>query len=345
MKKNLYLSQLLVVLMLLVMVACQKTTEEVPQQTIDGLKITKSLISENEQTDSRISFIYKVKDKEQYLKMEALTLNGNLTSTLFFKEHDSNWEAISKFNTDIAQPNYKEGVNKTIVQLAASVKEKNDAEKVKFIEQILDQIPEPLLNALGENKYGTATALSVFYHLGVFKTAKRAYEMNSEDCHCGSFQSYLQGDAPFFCAEDKLVSAEELNNLILNNIDKRIFADKAFTAQKTLAYISNHSNRLISVNEVDQILKEEFNEFWNQRLSAEDRQSIIEEHGLEEQASSRIGVNCWMYGVVWGSDCGCCGNYSGFCWYCNLACFIHDHTCTNCTPSWYCLPGCVPGGC
>jgi hypothetical protein len=46
-----------------------------------------------------------------------------------------------------------------------------------------------------------------------------------------------------------------------------------------------------------------------------------------------------------GSDCGCCGNYSGPCWYCDVICLAHDIACQNCSPSWFCLPGCVAGPC
>jgi len=41
-----------------------------------------------------------------------------------------------------------------------------------------------------------------------------------------------------------------------------------------------------------------------------------------------------------GGDWGCCGNYSGQCWYCATACLVHDMLCTNCA-HWYCGSGCV----
>ena len=43
-----------------------------------------------------------------------------------------------------------------------------------------------------------------------------------------------------------------------------------------------------------------------------------------------------------GSDHGCCGNYSGPCWYWHPICWVHDKMCTDCTPAWFCLPGCKP---
>lgn len=45
-----------------------------------------------------------------------------------------------------------------------------------------------------------------------------------------------------------------------------------------------------------------------------------------------------------GGQCGCCGNYSGNCYYWNLACLAHDEACQQCQHSW-CFSGCVPSSC
>lgn len=45
---------------------------------------------------------------------------------------------------------------------------------------------------------------------------------------------------------------------------------------------------------------------------------------------------------VRGSDLGCCGNYSGCCWFSSWECFTHDLLCLKCEPDWFCLSGCVP---
>ncbi|SMC66302.1 hypothetical protein [Pedobacter africanus] len=43
-----------------------------------------------------------------------------------------------------------------------------------------------------------------------------------------------------------------------------------------------------------------------------------------------------------GSSHGCCGNYSGACYYWHPICYVHDKICKKCTPSWFCFSGCVP---
>jgi len=45
-----------------------------------------------------------------------------------------------------------------------------------------------------------------------------------------------------------------------------------------------------------------------------------------------------------GGQCGCCGNYSGSCYYWNSICLAHDMACQRC--QWQaCLPGCRPTSC
>lgn len=50
-------------------------------------------------------------------------------------------------------------------------------------------------------------------------------------------------------------------------------------------------------------------------------------------------LDCWFGN---GSDIGCCGNYSGCCWYAHTLCFYHDLECLECD-HWHCLPGCEVG--
>jgi hypothetical protein len=42
-----------------------------------------------------------------------------------------------------------------------------------------------------------------------------------------------------------------------------------------------------------------------------------------------------------GSSHGCCGNYSGPCYFWHPVCYVHDRLCTSCAYSW-CFSGCVP---
>lgn len=54
-----------------------------------------------------------------------------------------------------------------------------------------------------------------------------------------------------------------------------------------------------------------------------------------------------IHATLWpqGGQCGCCGNYSGPCYYWSKVCLAHDYACQSCSPSWFCFSGCKAGSC
>jgi hypothetical protein len=54
-----------------------------------------------------------------------------------------------------------------------------------------------------------------------------------------------------------------------------------------------------------------------------------------------------VHATLWptGGQCGCCGNYSGPCYYWSKVCLAHDYACQSCSPSWFCFSGCKAGSC
>ncbi len=45
---------------------------------------------------------------------------------------------------------------------------------------------------------------------------ERSINKNLKDCNCSEFPSYINGEAPFFCSEDKIVSVNEVQELIVS---------------------------------------------------------------------------------------------------------------------------------
>jgi len=289
--------------------------------------------------------------------MEALISNGQLNSKLLFKEGSSDWIKFNDITLNILEPNYKENISKTIEGLAKSLKNEQDYSKIDLIENILDQTPQVFYNAMGRDDYFNLLPQSFFYHLSVFKTTKRTFN-NYEDCQCSSNEKFINNDgAPFYCAEDKLVSINEAYDLIENKIKKVKFGDKEFTPFKTLNYLKSNSNKVISVSKIDKILTDEFKEFWNENLSKSSANKIFNKSSLTlnklsvtASANSEhcfpIDPTCLLYGVCFGSDCGCCANYHFNCFSCSLLCYLHDVECAeqHCEP-WWCLSGCVDEPC
>lgn len=65
---------------------------------------------------------------------------------------------------------------------------------------------------------------------------------------------------------------------------------------------------------------------------------------LEDQISNGSTDNARCF-ILCGGDCGCCGNYSGQCYFANAFCYVHDYLCQSCQPDVFCLDGCQATPC
>lgn len=132
-----------------------------------------------------------------------------------------------------------------------------------------------------------------------------------------------------------------------------------FMPSKLTAFLKENSGQVISVSKIDQIFKQEAR-IWFESLPSQKSKELIAQWSLKKTTNSAIEppigwepgdpvpdiiYECAMLNAYLGTDCGCCGNYSGLCYLCSLACYLHDITCQLCIPVVYCLPGCVPGPC
>ena len=338
-------------------VQCQRDDSsevDIQDQTNDGLTISK-LEYDSQNILRDFSFTYSTPNKNQFVKMKSsVDENNQLNSVLLVSVNGKKWTRINEVSLDLSKEDYKKTTNFMIEDLANSLKENQNAETIDEYEKVLNELPELLFDKLGGEDYASDAVLSVFYHLSTFRSAKRAYAMNLDECNCGTFQSYVHNEAPFFCSEDQLVSSDEVLDLIREKIIKLKYSnDKHFIPKKTIDYIQQSGKKYFPASDLDILLRKEFNTFWTKTLTEKERKYTMEANGIESLYNKRaIGgplptwpIPCFTIGVVYGSDCGCCGNYSGHCWLCTLACLKHDRDCEYCIPSWYCLSGCVPGPC
>lgn len=69
-------------------------------------------------------------------------------------------------------------------------------------------------------------------------------------------------------------------------------------------------------------------------------------NGNMTMSQIRVQLNNYFMTSRWpqGGQCGCCGNYSGNCYYWNAGCLAHDMACQRCQHSW-CFSGCKPTSC
>lgn len=294
---------------------------------IDFLKI--------EESSNSFLFEYRIEENAGTIRLKSTIENGKIISQLFPKVKNSDFKILDEVIIDTNIKNYKDSINIKVIQKAETIKTYLSIDQIVLIEKNLSNLPEILFNKLGESEYYKPNPLTLFYHMAIFKSAKRSIETNNKTCDCGKYENYYEGRSPFFCNEDKIVETAELIKTIEKIISKSKFSEK-FKAEKTFSFLKKTEKSFISVSDVDSILRDEFKEFYEQNEDLKSKNSRL---------CVPIDVTCLLFGACNGSDCGCCGNYSGLCWLCNLACYVHDQTCTDCKPRWYCFSGCVPGPC
>lgn len=330
---------------------------EVPVEITGNLEILEQNFLQKKDNSGELSFVFYVDGADQAIKMESSIQNSQLESSIAFKDKNSEWEVLNTFTLNLLNENFRENMNLEVEEKAKILKMKYDEGKIDRLDNILDELPKLLFKELGRDKYFNESTLSVFYHLAVFKTAKRSYDRNIKDCNCGDLDTYIYEESPFFCAEDKIVSADEVYALIKSLSQERKFAGNKFNPIISLNYLESKSGELISASTIDKILRDEFENFWNKELSTDERRKVINENYTLSMVKSNVSANsedpgylpydpsCLLFGARTGGECGCCGNYSGPCYYCSVVCYTHDQTCETCTPRWYCFSGCVPGSC
>jgi len=331
---------------------------QIPERVFGKLDILQNDLTVEVKDGNILSFEYQVTDAKDQIKLETKIDNKRFLSVLSYKYEESGWADISVFDIDLQEVVEKKNMNIIVEKHAKTLKKKFDVSIVGRIADILEGVPELLYNELGKKEYTNESTLSIFYHLAAFSTARRSYESRSRDCQCDVNPNYINGSSPFFCAEDIMISADWAYDFISEKTLVNKIADKQFNPKSTLKYLSSESGRLVSASKINKLLREELVSFLK-NFSEKERQQLTNKKSTlsmvpmmttrSEEVSwwewLTYDLTCLIWGVTYGSDCGCCGNYSGLCHYCDVICYLHDHDCVTCEPRWYCLDGCVPGPC
>ena len=325
---------------------------QVPERVYGRLNVLQKDLAFEAQEGSLL-FEYQVTGTREQVKLETKIANNRYHSVLQYRNDGLRWIDASFFDIDLQEVIDKKNMNIIIEKHAKTLKKKLDVKTVNRIADILEGIPEMLYNELGQKEYNNESTLSVFYHLAAFNTVRRSYEKRwSGDCQCGVNSSYLGNESLFFCAEDIMVSADWLYNFIAEKSAIKRSEGHQFNPKSLLKYLEKESGRLVSVSAAEKLLRDELSYFWK-NINAKEKQQISNKNFTlpmvptvmtrSEYDGWPIDPECWLYGVSSGGDCGCCSNYSGPCWECNLICLWHDLECFECNPTWLCGTKCQPG--
>jgi len=191
----------------------------------------------------------------------------------------------------------------------------------------LDFISKELPNAASAlrkemNPYNQLAEIgqAIFYHTSMLKMMNRKREQSQNECTCWTHIPYLQGESSFACTEDIVMNTSELNNILIENHDTTEV--DSIGIDSVIRYTGNNPSIEITQYQVHQMMMADEPDQWE----------------VDTISYSPRLLFCFFLD---GSDLGCCGNYSGPCWYCHVLCLMHDIVC-YCCDSDLCLGGCKP---
>jgi hypothetical protein len=203
--------------------------------------------------------------------------------------------------------------------------------------ELKDKIPSSILLTLNEeyesflheikslitkDEYSQESLDLLYFYKGLFGTMIRHQE--SKECHCTPSPSYFVGKTKFFCMEDMQFDLNALRKYFDKNPKK--LNDNGVKLLYNYVY-SFQSN-------VDNI---EYTKLFELEYSKKEFRDYLLNESLE------VRKECLK-----GSDYGCCGNYSGCCWFSSYQCLMHDIECACCSKwhcGWACECDCKPQYC
>lgn len=129
------------------------------------------------------------------------------------------------------------------------------------------------------------------------------------------YEGFNRGFSSFSLSEDLIVNVDEFNNTINQN---------SLAAQQVESVF----------------IKEVLNQVNSNNISIFELERNLVAYTVNNSDKFEGDVSALGYRWPKGSDHGCCGNYDGDCVFFHPICYLHDKMCKNCTPRWFCLPGC-----
>jgi hypothetical protein len=240
--------------------------------------------------------------------------NNKLSASLDIEKISENKTIIlSSLIIDLQEENYKLKINEKLILKAKEINESNvidnnDLDKIiEANNHILDKYSE-LLN-IEEMK--SEETQGFFYFQSIFQIIKRYRNVHgSANYECTTYNGYIVGISPYYAKEDIIINVNDFKHYI-QNIQVKV---KKETADFIVEALSTLNDLEVDFKTLENLLDNTFS----------DRKKAF---------------------ILSGSDCGCCGNYEGQCWFASANCLVHDLICQSCKPRWFCFSGCKPTKC
>ena len=98
---------------------------------------------------------------------------------------------------------------------------------------MLDAVPELLFGRLSRLNYYKGSSQTLFYHMGMVNSARRAILSGSNDCDCGVDINYITEQAPFTCLEDKYIDSKDVLRTVIILKERKKYMEKVLMVRKS----------------------------------------------------------------------------------------------------------------
>lgn len=323
-KKNvLIFGCLFALLCTFILIGCLKTNEASLSEKSSSLKVLAN-------TNDIYSAEFEIGNKTY--KYDSELKSGRTTSTLkVFKGNSILYESAYELDTTISD--YRLLQHKKVEELSKSLKFELQEKDYSIISSQVKSFFEAMFNNSSVRKRHVQ---SIFFHFAVINTKKRALLRNDGLYECLPHPGYILEKSYFWCQEDFFVKVALIKDVYLKHPDLM----KDLKAKNLHDFIMSTNDEFLSYDKIYSfsVTKEKYlkslDNIYIRNNSTNNTASL--------SAEIEAGDCAWWCPLGCGSDWGCCGNYSGCCFYRSIECYIHDRICTNCEPKWFCFSGCVP---
>jgi hypothetical protein len=306
-KKNIFKTMLF--LMISTLVGCN-------QESNDSFNYVNKDFNKNELIFSKESQINNL--KFNYISKKE---DGKIISELIiYNSNGKILESTQIIDTNI--PAYKLIVYQEIIKNAEKLKQELNP---KLINQIIPEFEIFARSILfdSNNQNNQELIQTIFYQNSILNTIKRSYE-NNNNCECLPHPGYFVAQKPFWCQEDFLVNVKLFIQILKNDSSNNLQ-----NKDQVLTFLEEYNKTEVSFDKISKYIEKK-EDFLN-RIQTNFNNTNNVNNALAKEKD-----------CVKGTDLGCCGNYSGCCWYWSYYCLDHDLECLGCD-KWHCGPACVPG--
>ena len=269
--------------------------------------------------------------KEDDVEIDYQSSIENNRLTLIIKIEDAKFNKTVHESFDISMDTsiLSQEISNQITQKQKRLSSKFTTAEIKRLVNIMDNMIVSVTEKMKNEELKDIKAQGLFMCNSLIKSVNRQILINNKDLHKNEknisirifgtntvYEGFKKGMSSFIFNEDLEINVQDFINRI--NEDPVFAKEKGFFFTKEI--FENKSSPIIYYSELlDDIIK----------YTADNPEKF--------EGPSYNGFK-WPSGSTWG----CCGNYSGPCYFYMPVCWVHDVICTNCRPRWFCFSGCVP---